>query len=67
MLFSYICIQDIRSVKCGEFCIEFINYVNSVMRYERFINMFSESEIYLNGFIVHDLLKKHRSKKKYQK
>ena len=56
-------IKDI-SAKCGEFCIVFINYVNNIREYERFINMFSESEMYLNDFIVHDLLKKHKSKKK---
>ena len=63
VLYSNICIQDIRSEKCGEFCIAFINNVKSVMGYERFINVFSESEMYLNDFIVHDLLKKHKSKK----
>ena len=41
-----------------DFCIDLLNYVNSVMRYERFINKFSEIEMYLNDFIVHDLLKK---------
>ena len=62
VLYSDICIQDIRSKKCGEFCIAFINKVNSIMRYERFIKYFDESEMYLNDFIVHDFLKKHKSK-----
>ena len=58
VLYSNICIQDIRSAKWGEFFIAFINYVNNISEYERFINMFSESEMYLNDFIVHDLIKK---------
>ena len=57
VLYSNICIQDIRSAKCGEFCIAFINYVNNISEYERFINMFSESKMYLNDFIVRDLIK----------
>ena len=58
VLYSNICIQDIGSVKCGEFCIAFINYVNNISEYERFINMFSDSKMYLNDFIVHNLILK---------
>ena len=57
VLYSNICIQDIKSAKCGEFCIAFINYVNNISEYERYINMFSESKMYLNDFIVRDLIK----------
>ena len=60
VLYSNICIQDIRSVKCGEFCIAFINYVNNISEYERFINMFSDSKMYLNDFIVHNLILKNK-------
>ena len=59
VLYSNICIQDIRSVKCGEFCIAFINYVNNMSEYERFINMFSDSKMVLNDFIVHNLILKN--------
>ena len=58
MLYSNICTQDIRNGKCGEFCIAFIKYVNNISDYERFINMFSESKMYLNDFIVRDLIEK---------
>ena len=60
VLYSNICIQDIRSAKCGEFCIAFINYVNKIREYQRFINIFSECEMYLNDFIVHDLFLKNK-------
>ena len=56
--FSVDSIQNIRIEKCGEFCIAFINYVNNTSEYERFINMFSDSKMYLNDFIVHNLIKK---------
>ena len=32
VLYSNICIQDIRSKKCGEFCIAFINKVNNIVQ-----------------------------------
>ena len=54
VLYSNICIQDIRSLKCGEFCIAFIKIFYNISKYKRLINMFSESKMYLNDFIVHD-------------
>ena len=44
------------SEKCGQFCIAFINNVDSVKNYKKIINMF-DTKLYLNDFIVHDLLK----------
>ena len=56
MLYSDICIQDIKSVNCGEFCITFINKVNNVRAYGKFIKNFDDVEMYLKDFIVNDLL-----------
>ena len=54
--YSNICIQDIRSEKCGQFCVAFVKIVNNVKSYNNFIEMFNHSRLYLNDFIVHDLL-----------
>ena len=56
VIYSNICIQDLTSVKCGEFCIAFINNVNSITSYEKFINMFYP-EIFINDSIVSILVK----------
>ena len=55
-IYSYKCIQDVRSEKCGQFCIAFINNVDSIKNYKKFLNMF-DTKLYLNDFIVHDLIK----------
>ena len=60
MKYSDICIQDIKSVKCGEFCIAFINKVHNVKGYERFIKNFDDVEMHLNDYIVNDLLEKNK-------
>ena len=56
VIYSNKCVQDITSVKCGEFCIAFINNVDSVDSYKKFISMFYP-EIFINDFIVCDLVK----------
>ena len=58
VLYSNLCIQDFRSEKCGHFCIAFLKSVNTVNQYDRFINMFDDSYLYVNDFIVHDIMKK---------
>ena len=40
-----------------------MHYFNNTSEYERFINMFSDSKMYLNDFIVHNLIKKNKCKK----
>ena len=57
VVYSGICIQDIRSNKCGEFCIAFLKNVNSRDNYDRFINVFDDCDLYKNDFIVNDILK----------
>ena len=54
---SDLCIQDLRSKKCGLFCMAFIKNVNSVEDYDSFIKMFNDCDLYMNDFIVHDFLK----------
>ena len=56
VIYSNKCVQDITSVKCGEFCIAFINNVDSVDSYKKIISMFYP-EIFINDFIVSDLVK----------
>jgi len=55
VIYSTRCIQNIESVKCGEFCIAFINNVHSLDTYKNFINSFSENS-YINDFIVNKLM-----------
>ena len=54
--YSNICIQDIRSEKCGQFCVAFVKIVNNVKSYNNFIKIFNHSKLYLNDFIVYDIL-----------
>ena len=63
MLYSDIFIQDIKSVKCGEFCIGFINKVYNVKGYEIFIKKIDDVEMPLNDYTVNDLLKKTKKYK----
>ena len=56
VIYSKRCIQDIQSVKCGEFCIAFVNNVDSIKNYKHFINTFSEN-LYINDFIVNHFRK----------
>ena len=56
-IYSDICIQDIRSKKFGEFCIAFLENVNSTDHYDSFINIFSDCDLYMNDFIVNDIMK----------
>ena len=48
-------IQDLRSEKCGKFCIAFLNNVKTVNQYNHFINAFSEN-LYINDFIVNHFI-----------
>merc|ERR1711954_300928 len=66
VIYSNPCIQDFRSEKCGHFCIAFLKNVKTVNQYDRFINMFDDCNLYMNDFIVHDIVKKiQKNQKKY--
>ena len=64
VIYSNRCIQDFRSEKCGQFCIAFLKNVKTVNQYDRFINMFDDCNLYMNDFIVHDIVKKYKKFKK---
>ena len=52
VIYSSVCIQHIRSVKCGEFCTAFIKSVNSKNSYKKFISSFNHVDLLLNDDIV---------------
>ena len=43
VIYSERCIQNIKSEKCGEFCVAFVNNVHCVETSKSFINSFSET------------------------
>ena len=51
--YSNSCIQDIKSNKCGLFCIAFIQNVRSKKTYGEFLNNFDLVILMLNDNIVH--------------
>ena len=50
--YSDVCIQHIESNKCGEFCIIFVEYVNSKTSYDKFLSNFNHFSIEKNDVIV---------------
>ena len=50
--YSNVCVQETTSVKCGQFCIAFVQNVNSKKSYEDFISKFNSVNLKLNDVIV---------------
>ena len=48
-------LQHLKSEKCWEFSVAFVNNVHCVETYKSFINSFSENS-YINDFIVNKLM-----------
>ena len=57
VLYSDVCIQDIRSTKCGKFCILFLTHVNSKSKYEKFLSRFNHINIKENDIMVENLMR----------
>ena len=55
--YSNTCIQDVKSNKCGEFCIAFLQNVKSKKSYMEFVNKFDVFNLKLNDEIVNYILK----------
>ena len=55
---SRICIQDLRSTKCGAFCVDFILNVKNRTEYTNFINCFSSLHLKHNDDILREHFKK---------
>ena len=55
--YSNTCIQDVKSNKCGEFCIAFLQNVKSKKSYMEFVNKFDVFNLKLNDDIVNYILK----------
>ena len=54
--YSDVCIQDIKSNKCGKFCILFVQHVRSKTTYDRFLSKFSHTSLKKNDVIVEQWL-----------
>ena len=52
VVYSNICIQDVRSVKCGEFCTVFVKFVNSKKSYKYLMSNFDCVDLLVNDDIV---------------
>ena len=50
--YSDICIQDVESNKCGEFCIAFIKHVKSKSSYKKFLSHFNLVNVKENVIII---------------
>ena len=50
--FSDVCIQHIKSDKCGEFCILFVKHVKSQTTYDKFLSQFNHKNLKENDFFV---------------
>ena len=50
--FSDVCIQHIKSDKCGEFCILFVKHVKSKTTYHKFLSHFNHKNLKENDFFV---------------
>ena len=55
--YSNTCIQDVKSNKCGQFCIAFLQNVKSKKSYMEFVNKFDVFNLKLNDDIVNYILK----------
>ena len=55
--YSKICIQDVNSNQCGQFCIAFIQNVRSKKSYSEFVDKFDVVNVKLNDVIVNNILK----------
>lgn len=58
VIYSNICIQHNKSVKCGQFCTAFIKSVNSKQSYQNFISSFNHVDLLSNDVIVKDYILK---------
>ena len=65
IVYNKIQIQDIRSVKCGHFCIAFITFVNNKKSYVMFINQFDHFNLILNDRIVNQIVTSRNKKIMY--
>ena len=54
--YSNVCIQDVTSNKCGEFCIVFVKHVKSKSTYKKFISNFNQVNLLNNDEIVLNML-----------
>ena len=54
---SRVCIQDVRSIKCGAFCVDFILNVKNHADYMNFMNMFSSIKLQQNDDILKERFK----------
>ena len=52
IIYNQICIQDVKSVSCGLFCIAFIKNVYSVKSYSSFVNSFNLNNLKENDYKV---------------
>ena len=53
--FSTLCVQDFRSNKCGEFCINFLKFVSNKKTYQLFLNSFCDVTLSLNDNIIENM------------
>ena len=54
---SRVCIQDVTSIKCGAFCVDFILNVKNHADYMNFMNMFSSIKLQQNDDILKERFK----------
>ena len=57
MFHSRVCIQDVTSIKCGAFCVDFILNVKNHADYMNFMNMFSSIKLQQNDDILKERFK----------
>ena len=50
--YSNVCIQHIKSNKCGEFCILFVKHVQCKTTYDKFLSHFNHKNLKKNDFFV---------------
>ena len=50
-------IQDYNSIRCGEFCVNFVRYVTNKNTYVKFINEFVKIDLLKNDVILKNMMK----------
>ena len=50
--YSDVCIQHLKSDKCGEFCILFVKHVKNKTTYDKFLSHFNHKNLKENDVIV---------------
>lgn len=56
VIYSSVCIQDIDSNKCGEFCIGFVKHTRCKKTYNTYLSNFNFKHVELNDLIVTRLI-----------